>query len=413
MRPNVCGRRATLALGFALALTRCGESDGDGPDSGTLPTQTPVFAVCAFITGPDGLTGVVSTVPSIDSDGVFDPSTAIAFGGRPICASDGRALFVSDPEAPNITRYTLNADNRLVPGETVSFAGFGTGPLEGIQPELMQFITDDRAYFVDVALGQLIVWNPNEMTTIGVIDLSIQTPEGLMPAGIGGIARRGNQLILPFAYRTPDGLNASTTSFAFIDTTTDEVTVDTVDSCGAVQTALTTESGDTYFASNAFAAGNHRLELAGSFPPCLVRARVGAGSIDRSFGLDLRSLVGGSMAASLLQGPSSSGFLTAYDESVVPIGDDLTSAELIGIPAWRLHRVDGVGMSTTATPVLGVPLGGGRITGIVVDGRTLIVVPDADFSGATAYDITEASETVEATEAISAPAFLYSAVQLR
>ncbi len=380
---------------------------------GSTDSALPVFAVCGFIAGPDGLTGLVATLPSIDSDAVLDPNSAIEFAGRPICASNGEALFLSDPEAPNITRYMLNDVGQLVRGETVSFANFGTGPLSGIQPDLMQFISAERAYFVDVALGQLIVWNPTEMTAIGSIDLTVPTPEGLMPTGIGGISRRGGQLVLPFGYATSDDVNASTTSFVFVNTTTDDVTVDTVDSCGSVQTALTDESGDTYFASSAVGAVFHRLALPGAAPPCVVRVRAGSSAIDDGFAQDLRDFVGGSMAASLLQGPRNSGFLTAYDETVAPIGSDPDLTQLIGTPAWRLHRVDEVGVSTTAAPVLDVPLGGGRILSIFVDGRTLIIVPEADFSGSTAYDVTNATDTISATEAISAPVILYSAVRLR
>ncbi len=423
-----------LALGLLLSAVGCGDDDattgtddmgpspmdaatdlgdmadgGDDPDAGPPP---PAFAVCGFTIGPDGLTGLVDVLPSIDDDAVFDPSTAIEFGGRPICATDGEALYLSDPEAPNITRFTLGDDGRLVEGDTVSFMRFGTGPLSGIQVDLMQFISPEKAYFVDVAQAQVIIWNPTAMTTIGSIALDIETPEGLVPAGIGGITRRGDQLILPFSYGRESGVNSDTTSFAFVDLTTDAFTVETVTGCGALQTSMTDEAGDTYLASNAVSAIGFRVGLEDAFPPCVVRIRAGASSVDRTFDLELNSLVGGSMSASLLQGPGSSGFLTAYDETVVPI-EGIDPARLIATPAWRLHRVDGPGTATTATRVLGVPLGAGRIGSIVVDGRTLIWVPNAEFSETTAYDITNATDSVAAIEALTAPAVLYAAVRLR
>lgn len=382
------------------------DSDGAGGTGGEGAES--VFVVCAFIVGAE-FTGFVATVPSLGSDQVFDLSAAIEVGGRPICAAQGEEVFVTDPTRPAITKYTLDDAGVLIQGDTVSFANVGSGPLDGIQTELIQFIDAERAYFIDRSLLQAVIWNPSTMEVIGSVDIPLPIPDGLTLSGGGGIVRRGTTIVMPFGFSTNLDVNASTEVFAFLDTTTDTVTFDTFTECGAIQTARTMANGDTYFASNAVAAASYRLGLPGSFPPCVVRLPSGAMAIDRDFTLELNDLVGGAPAASLLPGPGDSAFLAAYDESVRPISDSDSAAEIVGADAWRVYSVEDTGASAPAAPVPGVPLVAGRLLYAVVDGSSLLFLGEADFSGSTAYDLT--GETGE--PGIFAPAVMYYAARLR
>ncbi|MEM8609865.1 MAG: hypothetical protein AAGF92_22405 [Myxococcota bacterium] len=431
--PNLASRRRAIRtaqgawLTLLFLLTACGSSDtnstgGSGGSGGTAGTGgsagvggtggaevDPVFAICAFTFDPTQLIGLVGTLPSIDADQEFDRSDAFDFSGRPICAAYGGALFVSDPESPSVTRYDLDDAGSLVRGETVSFANFGLGPLSGIQPELMQFISDERAYFIDRAQRIAVIWNPTTMVVIDSVELPVETPDGLVPAGGGGIATLGTTIVIPFAFLTDLGVNASTTVFVFLDTTTDTVTTDTFPDCGGIQNARTVANGDTYFASNAVSAANFRLGLPDSFPPCLARLPAGATAIDRDFELDLRDLVDGAPAASMLAGPGDSGFLTAYDESLVPITGDEDAGQIVVADAWRVYRAEQTGVNAPATLVTDLPVGAGRLGGLVADGRTYIFLPAADLSGSTAYDVTDAA----AVEAITASSLIYYVARLR
>ncbi|MEO0602926.1 MAG: hypothetical protein AAF211_15910 [Myxococcota bacterium] len=390
----------------------CGEAPEVEPSP--TPTESPdpaLFAACTFILGPDGQTGLVGTVDSLDADGTFDPAEAIEFAdGRPICASDGESLFVSSPVSPEVTRYDLQ-DGALVPGPTVSFANLGIGPLAGIQPELMQFVSDDRAYLVDPVSQQVAVFDPTAMEVRGAIALDIEPPEGTVASGVRGILRTGDDVVIPFSLASAQGIAISTTIFAVVDTVTDDVTYATSTNCGSLAGSQQTTSGALVFASNEVSAVVNAAELPGAFQPCLLDKEEGV-PFETANLIDLQALAGGDLAGGFARGPGNTAFFNAFDETIAPLpeGDPF---EALGVPAWTVRRIADLDAAETSEPVLGVPPGAGRLQWSFVDGRSFVIVLAADFASTTLYEVTNVDADTPATEALTAPAIVYSLFRLR
>lgn len=387
------------------------ESSDDETGTGGEP-ESALYGACAFIVGPEGLTGLVGTVDSIDSDGVFDASQAIEFpSGRPICASDGESLFVTDPGSPEMTKWVVE-DGALVAAQTVSFANFGVGPLEGIQPQLIQFLSETRAYLVDVANRQVVIFDPSVMQTRGSIALDFEPPEGLTPSGARGILQAEDSLVVPFSLVDQLGVGVDSTIFAVIDTNTDEVSFATATGCGSIGGSQLTSSGALLFASNEAAAASHAAGLPGTFEPCLFDKDEGV-PFDMASIIDLQALAGGDVAGGFAPGPGNTGFFLGYDESIAPLPTEQDPMALIVTEAWTLRRIADLDNATSSEPVLGVPAAGGRLQWTVVDGRTLVIAPAGDFSETVTYDVTKVDATTPAIEAITVPAILYSVFRLQ
>ena len=192
---------------------------------------------------------------------------------------------------------------------------------------------------------------------------------------------------MPF-WQVTDDVTAPRTAFAFIDGDTDSVTVDVATTCGGPNWSKLTASGDVYFAQGGATVGAHIAGIPGTSPQCMLRVNSGEHEIDDSFVFSPNSYTGAPTAA-LLPGPGDSSYVIAYDASLGPAPGGLDASAVIFAPAWRLHFVEEVGVSTTAKLVDGVEPAAGRPTAFLVDDRTYLSLGAADLSSSTLVDVTD------------------------
>ncbi|MEN0067498.1 MAG: hypothetical protein AAGA48_35530 [Myxococcota bacterium] len=407
---TLINRMSWAALGVALVACT-GEVETDADSTAPPAEDEELLVACAFILGTDGMTGLIGAIDSLDADGTFDPTQAIPVNdGRPICATYGGALFATSPTSPELTRYDV-VDGTLVPGTTISFAGLGIGPLQGINSELFQFVDDERAYFVDSPSRQLAVFDPSSMELRGSVSLDFDPPKGLSILGVRGTIRTGDELIVPFSLSNDQGITVSTTVFAIVDTTTDAVTFETSTSCGSLAGSQETASGSLVFTSNEAAGVAGHFGLPGAFPACLLD-KAADGTFANATGIDLTEIAGGDIAGGFARGPGNTAFFNAYDETLVPLPKKPDLGAVLGAAAWTVRRIPDLDDPTTSEPVLGVPPGAGRLQWMVVDGRSFVIVLNADLT-TTLYDVTNTDGETPAVEALQVPAILYSAFRVR
>lgn len=360
-----------------------GGEDAGGMDAGEDDAGTdagapdPVYAACLSTFGPDGSTGFVTLLDTIDS-GTVDASEALEFPGRFGCVASEElpgALFVSDGESATITRFDL-VEDALAEGETISFAGLGLSSAPNA------FIIDaTKGYVLDGVGRRIIRWDPTAMVIEGEFDLDgIPEVEGLT-SRINGQFLGQSRLLLAVRYLTAASVDARRQAIIFVDTATDAVSVDSTDRCGAVAGIVENAAGDAYFASNNFSAASHRLGLEGSFAPCLFRALAGENVLDDDYDQALNELAGGAPSGGLYNAGGNVGFFQAYDESVTPIDPEAGPGAIQFTAAWRLWRLPELGGSAPATVVEDFPLSSGGIGVTALDGFTYFTRFTDDFTG--------------------------------
>lgn len=395
-------RSLCLRLGFAALLSTLGLASGCSDDAtsddsdaspGRVDASTPRFSgavLCSLIFSPDGAQGYIRLVSDeeLDSGAEIDATDgAVEFGGGAACAVWKRSVFGLSFEAPTITRYD-EVDGALVPGETVSFAGFGITSLASTSSQTVIF-SDTKAYYLDIASSQIVVWNPRAMETITSIELEVSSP----PANLTPVSMRVNVfeglLMLYNAYQNASDVLTSRTDFWFVDPATDTIiATDTTNACGNLQTTVaTTRDGDVYIGPSAVAVMEHTLGLPGSFQPCAVRVKAGTREVDDSYVADLNTLAGGIPAAGPIPVAPDRALLLAYDTGAMPVDDSMTARELTQVVNWNLYEW-AVG---TTTPAASFDSGLGTITGrggvAFYDGKPFFLTRAADFSSTTYVDL--------------------------
>lgn len=175
-------KNVLVGLAAALAFAACGD-DSPGTDA---PVNDIRFTEGYVVIGQADPVSYLMGVEALASgatvgfdDGVEIPGVAIgvSFGDDPY-------LYVGASDAPEIVRYALT-EQGLVEDARVSLAGAGTTSVGGYQSNLL-LVSKEKAYYIDQAKDQLVVWNPTTMEVTGSVEFDEPiTGEGLR-TGISG-----------------------------------------------------------------------------------------------------------------------------------------------------------------------------------------------------------------------------------
>lgn len=388
-------------------LTVGGQS-GTGTITDTAPEVEPLFGVGGLAFTQQGPVGFLSLVTSLE-EGQTDLEQALEIPGGAVIDSDGNGnIFVGRSDSPVVTRFTVDEENNLVEGPTVSFANAGLPGIVGF-PDQFQFISETKAYFVDNTTLQLIVWNPSDMTFTAGIPIT-----GLPAASTGGsttltaIVNSDDQVIIVARYNDVEGLAEGRSAIVFVDTQTDMISIDTTESCGGISGVVVAQNGDIYYASNNISAVENAFGFDVSFDPCWIRVPAGSNEIDDTFVFNPNSLTGSDLTAGMIQGPNNSVYVQAYDESIIPLDLSGFPRDVQGTPAWRVWNVPDVGNPMSAVLLESVPASAGGLFSFVVDGQTYIASIRQDFSGGVLVNITDINNITQGLDVSFIPASVFS-----
>lgn len=342
-----------------------GDGDGDGPE------LDPIYAVTTQVYDGTDFTSYIVLTDSMEA-GDLSLDEGIEIAGRSLGVGPNEGGVVFSTSGPEITRYDLNAEGQLEKGSTMSLLVAGLTSIGEYQGQF-QFVSEEKAYFFDGSTGQIIVWNPKEMTYTKSLSLSSLIFEDELLTFGGAPLRVGDDIVAFPGWRSTDNTKiiprAATVT---VNTETDEVSIVTDDTCGYVRDGILSDDGMIYMATEAFGSAVYHLNSANAPAPCLIRFDPTAGTFDDSFHTDLTTLFDGEVGGTLLIGPDNSAFILTLDDTDYagpPVARVLASS-----PVWNWAHLnlsdtpsaelidsdpdtDGIQPVTTGGSILPVPFG--------------------------------------------------------
>jgi hypothetical protein len=421
-----------LAAVAAVVMTvACGDDDTGpdqrGPTGGTGGTDANDAGPDAAHDGEDGgepeaaayllgtriwddtsTTSYFHVVDSIEEGNEVDTDQAIELpGAAKLFAVDGIGWFaVGGGEAPTITRYELDAKDRLAAKDTISLLNYGVESLW----ETLYVVSPTKMYYPDRDGQRLIIINPTAMEIVGEVDLAETAREGFLSVYSYDHLERGDQILFSVAWIDWNEADAilGETGLVVLDTKTDTVTrFDVDDRCGGITQPVVTSTGDAYFVSSALAAAAHRLDRLPT-APCALRIRADADAFDADYLKQLEAITGKALAGEPIPGGGDDIFLRAFDEAIGDVSDDALTWELTGQLAWRWMKWNVT--SDQATEVSGLEPATSDVLWFQVDGKVFGTETKADYSETTLIELTAAGGP---RRALTAPGFLHGVARIR
>lgn len=165
---------------FSSLLGCTGNTSDDTSDGNTSDSLTEAYAVGVRVINPDSRQLYVSVQEDVLNGNVALSDGREFDGFSRLYAHDG-FIFVLDSEVGQAIKFQVGADLSLSEVGRISFQNFGITRFSTTSI----FLETDRAFYIDTASAQFIVWNPDEMVIVGsvAIDLDLER-EGLgLPSG--------------------------------------------------------------------------------------------------------------------------------------------------------------------------------------------------------------------------------------
>jgi hypothetical protein len=377
-----------LATAVGLSGVSCG-----GDESTTLDLGPGSYAIATTIFQADGETSLLALDEDPSREGVLDSSRALEVGGAAaIFGKDGRNVFaLGTSDEPVLERYELSASGELVNAARMSLQPLGI--TSGfLRPDLVPFISDTKAYWIDDVRFQVVVWDPERMEITGSFSLASAGREGAL-LEFGEAVLRDTTVFVSASYRGVDELDQGQAVVLVIDTERDALeAVITDERCGSTKEIAPSEDGTLYVASEALAASQHALDRPSGYPaPCILRIGAGAKQFDPDFYVPMPDLVGGRSAGRLVMGVGGNAYILALHEELLT--EPLSSETELYAPwesaAWRWWGV-ALGQSTPGALIDDAPVAGAATRVLraggqdfisaldVGSGTTTLLVPTAD-----------------------------------
>lgn len=368
-------------VGLPLVLASCSEGGGS-PTGGDFLTSSVVF-------GTDTETTYIATLQDVAPQTV-DYTKALEKNGWSDVMVTGRMAFVTDGEAPVLTRYAVSDDGVLVEDGRLSFANYAVTSVSGSNTLI---VDETKAYVVVTAERQVIVWNPTTLAITGTFDLPELPNRGALrlvgPSVNRASAVRGDRAYLAFYWADfTDYSMADDSVVVVVDTATDTVAESIAVPCPEINFASVDEANDRVYFSNwgfsavntAFHAGPHA---------CAVRLDDGATALDPSFQLTFSDVTGGREGATLRVLDDGKVLLTVFHPEIY---DAPPTAEQIADGAsWHLWSID---LATNeAAPFGDLGYHSFGVNGARVGDETLLFLPSADWASTTTYALADDGTT--------------------
>jgi hypothetical protein len=398
--------RSKMAMAWTLGLLSalgCG-GDGDGPQKGEL--EGSVYAVMYEIYDDVGSNSYLAILDSID--GTVDPKTSREFaGGRAFLQSYNGWIFVGEPTAPRITRYTVNAKGELTDELTMGVGMFGlkAGNLDDWNAT---FISPTKAYLFDGGQAVNIIWNPTTMEVIG----SIPAPPEFKREGLtlesSPAALRGNRLFRTFSWVNYDTAEYSTDLLLGIyDTDTDTLLELVPETRCPVPGNLVDkdEAGNIYFSNWIWPAAGTLMR--GAPEACVLRITPDSERFDPSWTFDYGSVAQDRQGAMFSYLRDQKALASIFLDEMTSFDATTDPWAYAGGNFWQIWNVD---LATgTGAPLDGIGLNAGAFTPLQFEGRDYLMVPNSDWALTKVFEVTGNS----AAPVLDVPGWTYQFKQVR
>ena len=373
-------RQIDASVALDAALPDGGTEDGATPS--TPPATNPLYIVHSATQNPDGArTNYFTLTKSLLAPQMLNYGSSIAQQGRSrLYAQQDLGFFaIGAGETLTITRYTVGANDTIVPGQSLSLRAQGVTSLGA---QAVYFVSETKAYYKDDSNAQIIVWNPRDMTFVRTLEL----PAELIKQGYSlstsqwAFAEGQAYFALGWTTTTYDKVLPGT-KLVRIDTATDAVTITDDPRCrGLNQTANL--SGTLYFFSDVINAFGHAVyPNDGGQPACALRINPGQTTFDAAYVGNVAGAFRADQAATVVDVTSDGvAWVQVADLKVTPSAPGTTYSQWYD-KGWSWHQVP---LATLQNPTA-VAVPSGAYSGITatVDSEFLISQAAADYATST------------------------------
>jgi hypothetical protein len=389
----------------ADAVVDAGAPAPDAPAAEVAPP--PLYAIMYEVYGDNGSDSYLSLLDSLDTKEVDITKAREYPGGRAFLATYRGWVFVGDPTAPNVTRFSVTAAGTLVEEKKISFANFGleSGSLDAWN---VSFISPTKAYLMDFKEGTHIVWNPTTMEIAG----EIKAPPELMRANFSldgsPAVVRGNRLYRDFFwadYKTgsysPDHL------LAIYDLDQDKLLELVPETrCPAPGNLVhEDEQGNAYFSNWIWPVAGTLMK--GAPRSCVLRLGAGANRFDADWSLSYADLAVGREGGMFTYLGGGKGLVSIFHHERTMFDATTDPFAYAGTSVWRLWSVD---LATRAAgPLEGVDFNAGAYTPVKLSGRSFLMVPGMGWASTQVYEVKDG----RAVPAFAVKGWSYQFVQIR
>jgi hypothetical protein len=291
---------------------------------------------------------------------------------------------------------------------SLNFGNYGLPEYFSIDAWGAVFVNEEKAYIFNGSDGSHVIWNPTTMEITGEIPGPDIVEEGYNLESVAVV--RGNRMYRIFTFLNYDTWEflAEPQYLAVYDVEDDELLDLALETrCPQLYNRpFVDENDDIYFSGWVWTPG---LTLTGDYPKsCALRVKAGEDSFDEAWQLNFADEVTDGREAGMLRYlGDGKALLDVFHHERVQIDDDTDAQELANTGNWRLWTIDLEDKS--GGPMEAFDFKAGGYTDILVDGRTFLMVPNANYSETTAYEVVDG----EASKGFEIEGSSYQMVRVR
>jgi hypothetical protein len=372
----------TLALSTLSCGSRGDPADPADPGDASAPA-TEYFPTSSVVFGQDSISTYLSLLHDLNAQTV-DYDAAREFAGWADLWVHGNKVFMTDGEAPALTRYSVAADGALEQDDRLSFANYGADTAAFWRNV---FVTPTKAYLFVPGSREVVVWDPKALEITGTFalpELSDRGSQQLYMTTDRSAVVRGDRLYVPVAWGNWADVSLSHDSaIVVIDTNLDQVLATLPVECPDLNVGTIDDRDDIYFSNwvygvtpALFEAGPHT---------CAVRIQAGQDVIDEGWSLMFADVTGGREAAALRTLGNGKALISVFHDEAVELTPESDRYATLDAPHWKFWTLDLSARS--AQPAEGIAWHSGGYYSTRIDERNMLFVPSADYASTDAMEL--------------------------
>jgi hypothetical protein len=345
----------------------------------------PLYVIQSLIFGDEGSFSYVVLRPEIAAGPDVALDEAREFPEYSPADPVGGKLAIASGEAPTLTFFSIDDDGVWSEDAQLSFANFTTQSLAGNVP-----VSPTKAY-VPFDTTNHARYDLETFSIGGEVGAPSDIPlmrDGLTANRGFGQELRGTTLFQPYYYADMAFQSYTRESFiAVIDTETDSVGPSLEVPCPHLHITSADDEGNLYF-SNGQGSIAAAVLTPGHAPNCFARINAGETTVDPSSIRLFRDLAEGREGSNLFYLGEGKALFNVYHAERDNLSEQTEYGAVDFSSSYHLWTLD---LATGQSAMLeGIDFAGGQFTALRLDGRTIITIPEPDYSSTAFYEVTPA-----------------------